>query len=58
MPFLVPIITASVKTIVISFFSQKMTEEIIFQLLKYATSKTSNTLDDAILAKFEEQRSK
>jgi hypothetical protein len=35
-----------------------MTEEIIFQLLKYATSKTSNTLDDAILKKFEEQRSK
>ena len=58
MPFLVPIITASVKTIVISFFSQKMTEEIIFQLQKYATSKTSNTLDDAILRKFEEQRSK
>jgi len=51
-------LTTSVKAIITSFFTQKMTEEIIFQLLKYATSKTSNTLDDAILAKFEEQRTK
>ena len=58
MPFLVPILTGSIKAIITSFFTQKMTEEIIFQLLKYAVSKTSNTLDDAILAKFEEQRSK
>ena len=58
MPFLVPIITASVKTIVISFFSQKMTEEIIFQLLRYAVSKSSNKLDDKILEAFEDQRSK
>jgi hypothetical protein len=58
MPFLVPILTTSIKAIITSFFTQKMTEEIIFQLLKYATSKSSNTLDDAILAKFEEQRSK
>jgi len=58
MPFLVPIITTSIKGIITSFFTQKMTEEIIFQLLRYAVSKSSNKLDDQILAAFEEQRSK
>jgi len=58
MPFLVPIITTSIKGIITSFFTQKMTEEIIFQLLRYAVSKSSNKLDDQILSVFEEQRSK
>ena len=58
MHFLVPIITTSVKSIVISFFSQKVIEEIIFQLLRYCVSKTENTLDDKILESFEANRTK
>ena len=58
MHFLVPIITTSVKSIVISFFSQKVIEEIIFQLLRYAVSKSSNELDDKILEAFEANRTK
>ena len=46
------------KTLNNPFFTQKMVEELIFQLLRYAVSKSSNKLDDQILAAFEEQRSK
>lgn len=58
MPFLVPILTTSIKAIITSFFTQKMIEAIIFELLRFAVSKSSNKFDDAILAKFEEQRTK
>ncbi len=58
MPFLVPVITGSIKGLLTTFFTQKMVEELIFQLLRYAVSKSENKLDDQILATFEEQRSK
>tara|TARA_B100001250_G_scaffold99154_1_gene83338 strand:+ start:377 stop:553 length:177 start_codon:yes stop_codon:yes gene_type:complete len=58
MPFLVPVITGSIKGLLTTFFTQKMVEELIFQLLRYAVSKSENKLDDKILATFEEQRSK
>ena len=49
MPFLVPIITGTIKGMLTTFFTQKMVEELIFQLLRYAVSKSENTLDDKIL---------
>ena len=58
MPFLVPIITGTLKGMLVTFFTQKMVEELIFQLLRYAVAQSSNKLDDQILAAFEEQRSK
>ena len=58
MGFLVPVVTTSIKAIITSFFTQKMVEELIFQLLRYAGSKTDNTLDDAILESFEANRTK
>ena len=58
MPFLVPVVTGSIKGLLTTFFTQKMVEELIFQLLRYAVSKSENKLDDKILATFEEQRSK
>ena len=58
MGFLVPVLTTSIKAIITSFFTQKMVEELIFQLLRYAVSKTDNTLDDAILESFEANRTK
>ncbi len=58
MGFLVPVVTTSIKAIITSFFTQKMVEELIFQLLRYAVSKTDNTLDDAILESFEANRTK
>jgi len=58
MGFLVPVLTTSIKAIITSFFTQKMVEELIFQLLRYAVSKTDNTLDDAILESFEQNRTK
>jgi len=58
MPFLVPIITGTIKGMLTTFFTQKMVEELIFQLLRYAVSKSSNKLDDKILEAFEAQRSK
>ena len=58
MPFLVPIITGTIKGMLTTFFTQKMVEELIFQLLRYAVSKTDNTLDDAILESFEQNRTK
>ena len=58
MGFLVPVLTTSIKAIITSFFTQKMVEELIFQLLRYAVSKSENKLDDKILDTFEEQRSK
>ena len=57
MPFLVPIITGSIKGILTTFFTQKMVEELIFQLLRYAVAQSSNKLDDQILEAFESQRS-
>jgi len=57
-PFLVPILTGTIKAIITSFFTQKMIETIIFELLRYAVSKSSNKLDDKILEAFEAQRSK
>ena len=41
-----------------TFFTQKMVEELIFQLLRYAVAQSDNKLDDQILATFEDQRSK
>ena len=58
MPFLVPIITGTLKGMLTTFFTQKMVEELIFQLLRYAVSKSSNKLDDQILATFEANRTK
>ena len=58
MPFLVPIITGTIKGMLTTFFTQKMVEELIFQLLRYAVSKTDNTLDDKILESFEQNRTK
>jgi hypothetical protein len=58
MPFLVPIITGTLKGMLTTFFTQKMVEELIFQLLRYAVAQSSNKLDDKILAAFEAQRSK
>jgi len=58
MPFLVPILTTTIKGIITSFFTQKMIEEIIFQLLRYAVSKSENTLDDKILEIYEQNRTK
>ena len=58
MGFLVPGLTTSIKAIITSFFTQKMVEELIFQLLRYAVSKTDNTLDDKILESFEANRTK
>ena len=58
MGFLVPVLTTSIKAIITSFFTQKMVEELMFQLLRYAVSKTDNTLDDAILESFEANRTK
>jgi|TARA_R110000823_G_scaffold231891_2_gene358481 hypothetical protein len=58
MPFLVPIITGTLKGMLTTFFTQKMVEELIFQLLRYAVAQSDNKLDDQILATFEDQRSK
>jgi hypothetical protein len=58
MPFLIPIITGTLKGMLVTFFTQKMVEEIIFQLLRYAVAQSSNKLDDKILAAFEAQRTK
>tara|TARA_Y100001951_G_C11286143_1_gene268822 strand:+ start:53 stop:229 length:177 start_codon:yes stop_codon:yes gene_type:complete len=58
MGFLVPVLTTSIKAIITSFFTQKMVEELIFQLLRYAVSKSSNKLDDKILEAFEANRTK
>ena len=58
MPFLVPILTTTIKGIITNFFTQKMIEEIIFQLLRYAVSKSENTLDDKILEIYEQNRTK
>ena len=55
---LVPVLRTSIKAIITSFFTQKMVEELIFQLLRYAVSKTDNTLDDKILESFEANRTK
>jgi hypothetical protein len=46
------------KGMLTTFFTQKMVEELIFQLLRYAVSKSSNKLDDKILESIESQRSK
>ena len=56
MPFLVPIITGTLKGMLTTFFTQKMVEELIFQLLRYAVAQSSNKLDDQILETFESQR--
>jgi len=58
MPFLIPIITGTLKGMLVTFFTQKMVEELIFQLLRYAVAQSSNKLDDQILAAFESQRTK
>jgi len=52
MPFLVPIITTSIKGIITSFFTQKMPEEIIFA----ASPKTCCDLSLLFIARFKSRQ--
>jgi len=57
MNFLIPIITTTIKGVITKFFTKKIVEEIIWQLLVWAVSNTENTLDDRILKIYEDNRS-
>tara|TARA_Y100001963_G_scaffold158883_1_gene260196 strand:+ start:1903 stop:2085 length:183 start_codon:yes stop_codon:yes gene_type:complete len=53
MPFIVPAISATLKTIVTAFFTEKVIMFTALEILKYLASKSSNTVDDKLVAKLE-----
>ena len=50
---LAPVIAGTVKTMALSFFSEKLLIKVVFLLLEKLVKSTENDLDDKILAEYE-----
>tara|TARA_R100001244_G_C5069048_1_gene110890 strand:- start:233 stop:415 length:183 start_codon:yes stop_codon:yes gene_type:complete len=55
MPFIVPIISATLKTIVTAFFTEKVIMFTALSILKYLSAKTTNKIDDKLVLLLEKQ---
>tara|TARA_Y100000296_G_scaffold78241_1_gene100682 strand:- start:300 stop:488 length:189 start_codon:yes stop_codon:yes gene_type:complete len=53
MPFIIPILTTTLKTMITAFFTQKVIEQTVLLLMKYLASKTSNDIDDKLVSLLE-----
>ena len=55
MPFMVPVLSATLKTIVTAFFTEKVIMFTALSILKYLSAKSTNTIDDKLVALLEKQ---
>tara|TARA_Y100000590_G_scaffold325146_1_gene368865 strand:- start:334 stop:522 length:189 start_codon:yes stop_codon:yes gene_type:complete len=53
MPFIVPVLTTTLKTMITAFFTQKVIEQTVLLLMKYLASKTTNQVDDKLVSLLE-----
>ena len=54
MPFLIPILTSSITSMITALCTQKVIEKTSLMLLTYLASKTSNTVDDKLVLMMKE----
>lgn len=54
MPFLIPIVTSTLTSMITALFTQKVIEKTSLMLLTYLASKTSNTVDDKLVLMLQE----
>ena len=55
MTFLVPVLSATLKTIVTAFFTEKVIMFTALSILKYLSAKTTNKIDDKLVLLLEKQ---
>ena len=53
--FIVPVISATLKTIVTAFFTEKVIMFTSLEILRYLSSKSTNKIDDKLVALLEKQ---
>ena len=49
MPFLIPVLTSTITSMITALCTQKVIEATSLMLLTYLSSKTSNTVDDKLV---------
>ena len=49
MPFLIPIFTSTITSMITAFCTQKVIEQCVLYLLKYLSARTTNTVDDKLV---------
>jgi hypothetical protein len=52
---MVPVLSATLKTIVTAFFTEKVIMFTALSILKYLSAKSTNTIDDKLVALLEKQ---
>tara|TARA_Y100001951_G_C11091399_1_gene156929 strand:- start:249 stop:437 length:189 start_codon:yes stop_codon:yes gene_type:complete len=53
MPFLIPVLTTTLQTMVTAFFTERVIMATCLEILKYLSRRSSNTVDDKIVAMLE-----
>ena len=53
--FIVPVISATLKTIVTAFFTEKVIMFTSLEILRYLSKRSTNTIDDKLVALLEKQ---
>ena len=53
MPFLIPILTSTITSMITAFCTQKVIEQCVLYLLKYLSARTTNTVDDKLVSLLE-----
>jgi|TARA_R110000787_G_scaffold125452_1_gene236596 hypothetical protein len=54
MPFLIPVLTSTITSMITALCTQKVIEATSLMLLTYLSSKTSNTVDDKLVLMLKE----
>lgn len=54
MPFLIPVLTSTLTSMITALCTQKVIEKTSLLLLTYLAKKTSNTVDDKLVAMLQE----
>ena len=54
MPFLIPVLTSTITSMITALCTQKVIEATSLMLLTYLASKTSNTVDDKLVLMLKE----
>ena len=55
MPFLVPAISATLKTLLTAFCTEKVIMFTSLEILRYLSKRSTNTIDDKLVALLEKQ---
>ena len=54
MPFLIPVLTSTITSMITALCTQKVIENTSLLLLTYLSSRTTNTVDDKLVAMLQE----